>query len=57
MFQFGPHCLQGISRKLQTSIGIHHNKYGLPFPSQVGLMPVIGKRIKVKKVYKEILLL
>lgn len=50
MFQFGPHFLQGISRKLQTSIGIHHNKYGLPFPSQVELMPVIGKRIMVKKV-------
>lgn len=53
LFQFGPHCLQTLSRKLKTSIGVHHNKYGLPFPHQVELMPVLGKVINVKQMNKE----
>lgn len=51
LLHFGPKFLQGISRKIQASLGIPYNDYLLPFPRQIPIMHVSGKPIPVEKVF------
>lgn len=56
LFDFGPKWLEKISRKFQMSLGIHYNRYLLPFPSKfyltqgkLPMMCVVGKSIETKQ--------